>query len=203
MPFLPLSLHVAPPEKGKIVAWTNWFQSLCKRRLDRTRRSSYIPARASWDLRSHTMRQWETCIENALKSYRILVRCDVHSDMEMPLPLDPKVSLRLADLQAGTDLRQMGKCGFVWICAFGLSTCRLDRICCKITNSEWKWTISRRTRLLCSRAHAEKDPKTTNRNERTCLPMAAFQQARASTALSCLPSKSAPPNNDWAMLMVR
>ena len=40
-----------------------------------------------------------------------------------------------------------------------------------------------------SKAQAGKDAKTTNRNERTCLPMAAFQQARASTALSLMPTK--------------
>lgn len=122
--------------------------------------------------------------------------CALCTDMEMPLPLDPKVSLPFVDLPGGTDLRQMGKCRFVWICAFGPSTCRLDRICCKITKSEWKCTISRRTRPLCSRsmqnvskAQARKDTKTTNRNERTCLPIAAFQQARASTALSLMPTK--------------
>lgn len=40
-----------------------------------------------------------------------------------------------------------------------------------------------------SKAQAGKDAKTTNSNERTCLPMAAFQQARASTALSLMPTK--------------
>lgn len=38
-----------------------------------------------------------------------------------------------------------------------------------------------------SKAQAGKD--ATNCNERTCLPMAAFQQARASTALSLMPTK--------------